>query len=100
MGQSGLPEVGKVSTSKGVISVSELSSACGLRVEQVLRELLNHKIPIVYEANAQPGFLVSDFTEVDRESESGGFVLNSAFEIGTPTSSAAFSSLSFLVALC
>ena len=84
MGQSGLPEVGKVSKSKGVISVSELSSACGVRVEQVLRELLNHKIPIVYEANAQPGFLVSDFTEVDRESESGVFVLNSAFEIGTP----------------
>jgi len=84
MGQTGLPESGKVSTSKAVISVGELSAASGLQIEHVLRELLNNNIPIVYEANAQPGFLVSDLTEVDRESDSGGFILNSAFEIGTP----------------
>lgn len=84
MGQSRQPEAGKVSTSKAVISVGELSAASGLQVEHVLRELLNNNIPIVYEANAQPGFLVSDLTEVDRESETGGFVLNSAMEIGTP----------------
>ncbi|MCP1420604.1 integrase [Pseudomonas laurylsulfativorans] len=84
MGQSGLPESGKVSTSKAVISVGELSAASGLQIEHVLRELLNNNVPIVYEANAQPGFLVSDLMEVDRESDSGGFILNSAFEIGTP----------------
>lgn len=84
MGQSGLPETSTILVSNGVISASELSAACGVQVEQVLREMLNNKIPIVYEANAQPGVLVSDFTEVDRESESGGFILNSAFEIGNP----------------
>jgi len=84
MGQSGLTEACKISMSKAVISVGELSAASGLQVEHVLRELLNNNVPIVYEANAQPGFLVSDLTEVDRESDSGGFVLNSAFEIGTP----------------
>ena len=47
MGQSGLPEADKVSTSKAVISVGELSAACGLQVEHVLRELLNNNIPVV-----------------------------------------------------
>lgn len=97
MGQSGLTEACKISMSKAVISVGELSAASGLQVEHVLRELLNNNVPIVYEANAQPGFLVSDLTEVDRESDSGGFVLNSAFEIGTPTPSAVFSSHSMPV---
>lgn len=84
MGQSGLPEAGKVSTSKAVISVGELSAVSGQHVEHVLRELLNYNIPVVYEVHSQPGFLVDDFRDVELDSELGGFVLNSAFEIGIP----------------
>ncbi|MNE59972.1 hypothetical protein D3C81_1671550 [compost metagenome] len=72
------------SASKGVISVSELSEACGMSSNVILRELLNHRIPIMAEINSQPGYQVDDFHEVDRESDTGGFVLNSAFEVGSP----------------
>lgn len=78
------PEVSAEQARRAVISVSELGAAHALPVEQVLRELLNNNVPIVYEASSQPGFLVRDFTEVDRESEIGGFVLNSALELGVP----------------
>jgi len=84
MGESGLPEAGKAPVLKGVISVSELSASSGLHVDFILRELLNNNVPLMVEVNSQPGVIVNDFTEVDRESESGGFVLNSAFEIGSP----------------
>lgn len=71
-------------TPKGVISVNEISEATGLQVSLILRELLNHRIPIMAEVNSQPGYLVDDFLEVDREAGTGGFVLNSAFEAGSP----------------
>jgi integrase len=68
----------------GFISISELSSASGLPVEHLLRETLKHNLPVFYAANAQPGYLVTDYDEVDRESDTGGFVLNSAFSEGDP----------------
>lgn len=67
---------------RAVISVSELSTTTGLSAEQVLRHLLNNNIPFVYEASSQPGYLVADFTEVERDDELGGFVINSAMEVG------------------
>ncbi|WP_339425101.1 site-specific integrase [Pseudomonas proteolytica] len=67
---------------KSVISIHELSAVSDLSEAQVFREILNHNIPTVYEAQSEPGYVVEDYTEVDRESELGGFMLNSAHEIG------------------
>ena len=82
MGESGLPEANVLMARKAVVSISELSAARGLPVEHVLREVLNSNIPAVYEAHSLPGFLVDDFRKVDSESEIGGFVINSAMDIG------------------
>lgn len=82
MGESGLPEANVLMARKAVVSISELSAASGLPVEHVLREVLNSNIPAVYEAHSLPGFLVDDFRKVDSESEIGGFVINSAMDIG------------------
>ncbi|MFJ4395887.1 DUF6538 domain-containing protein [Pseudomonas sp. NPDC089396] len=80
----GQKNTGSEPAPKGVISVNEISEATGLQVSFILRELLNHRIPIMAEVNSQPGYLVDDFLEVDREADTGGFVLNSAFEVGSP----------------
>ena len=72
---------------KGLISVSELCSVSGLSLELVIRELLNENISYVCLADSWAGFLVSDLHEVDREQDErglGGYVLNSAFELGVP----------------
>ncbi|MNJ42128.1 hypothetical protein D3C77_370800 [compost metagenome] len=82
--QTKLIEGDMLLASKGLISISEFSNSCGLAIEHVLREVLNHNIPIAFAANAHPGFLVGDIADVEREHESGGFVLNSAFDIGEP----------------
>ncbi|MBW0235258.1 site-specific integrase [Pseudomonas sp. D1HM] len=82
MGERGLPEANVLMARKAVVSISELSAASGLPAEHVLREVLNSNIPVVYEAHSLPGFLVDDFREVDSESEMGGFVVNSAMDIG------------------
>ncbi|WP_413052603.1 site-specific integrase [Pseudomonas bubulae] len=82
MGESGLPEANVLMARKAVVSISELSAASGLPAEHVLREVLNSNIPVVYEAHSLPGFLVDDFRKVDSESEIGGFVVNSAMDIG------------------
>lgn len=82
MGGSELSEAGTTLNNKAVISIAELSAASGLQVEHVLRELLNNNVPVVYEAHSQPGFRVDDFRQVELDDEWGGFVLNSAFEIG------------------
>lgn len=75
---------GKISADKTLTSIYELSSLTGLSIEQVLRRVLSKQIPIVYEAVSQPGFLVKDIADVERDSpETGGFVLNSAMEVGT-----------------
>ncbi|UMZ13519.1 site-specific integrase [Pseudomonas sp. MPFS] len=84
MSESERPEAGEALSKKELISLSELSDSCGLPIGQVLRGVLNYNIPVVYEANSQPGFLVDDFSDIDRESETEGFVLNSAIEVGTP----------------
>lgn len=78
------PFEARPSALKGVISVSELSAASGLPIEFIFRDLLNHNIPVITEVSEQPGFLVTEIEKVDRESELGGFVLNSAFEVGSP----------------
>ncbi len=82
MGESGLPEANVLMARKAVVSISELSAAIGLPAEHVLREVLNSNIPVVYEAHSLPGFLVDDFRKVDSESEIGGFVINSAMDMG------------------
>lgn len=75
---------GKKSADKTLTSIHELSSVTGLPIEQVLRQVLSKQIPVVYEAVSQPGFLVEDIDDVERDSpEKGGFVLNSAIEVGT-----------------
>ena len=79
-----LVEIGPLLTGKGLISINELSNVSGLEVGFLLREMLNNNLPFVYEASSQPGFLVSDYFEVERESETGGFILNSAMEVGEP----------------
>lgn len=66
----------------GLISFSDLSEICGLTVEHLLKDALTHNIPLAYAAVDQPGYLVNDYRDVDRE-KSGGFVLNDAFEIGS-----------------
>ena len=68
----------------GFISVNELSVASGQSTESILRDILNHNIPVITEVSEQPGYLVTEIDKVDRESELGGFVLNSAFEVGSP----------------
>ena len=66
-----------------LISIAELSSSSGLTHHELLRLLLSKNVPLVYEANCEPGFLVADVAEVERDSpEKGGFVLDSAMEIG------------------
>ncbi|MEE4889725.1 site-specific integrase [Pseudomonas alliivorans] len=77
-----LVDIGTLLTGKGVISISELSAGSGLEVSLLLREILNNNLPVAYAANSQPGFLVHDFLEVEREADTGGFVLDSAMEIG------------------
>jgi integrase len=67
---------------QGLISVSELSELSSLTANNLLREILSCNIPIAFAANAIPGVLVDDYHSVDREPD-GGFILNSAFEIGT-----------------
>ncbi|WP_438279618.1 site-specific integrase [Pseudomonas alabamensis] len=75
---------GTLPTDKTFISINELSSLTGLSVEQVLRKVLSDKTPIVYEANSRSGFLVEDIADVERDCpETGGYVLDSAMEIGT-----------------
>ncbi|MEB0092883.1 site-specific integrase [Pseudomonas sp. CCI1.2] len=79
-----LVEIGPLLTGKGLISINELSNGSGLDVGFLLREMLINKLLFVYEASSQPGFLVHDFFEVERESGTSEFILNSAMEVGEP----------------
>jgi len=65
----------------GLVSVQELSDSKGVSQKLILSGIVNNNIPIAIAANSIPGYLVNDFTDLERE-PSGGFVLDSAFAAG------------------
>lgn len=64
-----------------MVSVQELSDSKGVSQKLILSGIVNNNIPIAIAANSIPGYLVNDFTDLERE-PSGGFVLNSVFAVG------------------
>ena len=68
----------------GLISIQDFCDTFEVEPALVLGEILNHKILIVCRLNAHPIYWVDDYTIVDRQEDTGGFVLDSAFELGIP----------------
>ncbi|WP_221033856.1 DUF6538 domain-containing protein, partial [Pseudomonas syringae] len=68
----------------GLISIQDFCEIFQVEPAMVLGEILNHKILIACRLNAHPIYWVDDYTVVDRQEDSGGFVLDSAFELGIP----------------
>lgn len=73
-------------TGAGFISIQDFCETFEVSAELVLQEILNNNIFVACRLNAQPVYWVDDYTQVDREGETGtdGFVLNSAFTEGRP----------------
>lgn len=68
----------------GLISIQDFCETFEVEPALVLGEILNHKIPIACRLNAHPIYWVDDYTIVDRQEDTGGFILDSAFELGIP----------------
>lgn len=68
----------------GLISIQDFCETFQVEPAMVLGEILNHKILIACRLNSHPIYWVDDYTVVDRQEDSDGFVLDSAFELGIP----------------
>ncbi|XVJ49656.1 site-specific integrase [Pseudomonas sp. UBT] len=67
----------------GFISIQDFCETFEVAAELVLQEILNNNIFVACRLNAQPIYWVDDYTTLDREIDTDGFVLNSAFQEGT-----------------
>jgi len=77
-------------TGAGLISIQDFCDAFEVAAKLVLQEVLNNNIPVMCMLNAQPVYLVADYTLVDRQEDTGGFVLNSALQLGIPQTYSGF----------
>ncbi len=68
----------------GFISIQDFCETFEVAAALVLQEILSSKIEVACRLIAQPIFWVDDFTMVDRQEDTNGFVLDSAFELGIP----------------
>lgn len=68
----------------GLISIQDFCDAFEVSVKLVLNEVLNNNIHIACRLNVEPLFWVEDFTLIEREEDTGGFVLDNALELGIP----------------
>jgi integrase len=66
----------------GLISIQAFCETFEIAAEVVLQEILNNNIRVACRLSVQTIYWVDDYTKVDREIDTGGFVLNSAFEEG------------------
>ncbi|WP_200867570.1 DUF6538 domain-containing protein, partial [Pseudomonas syringae] len=66
----------------GAISIQVFCDTFDVEAELVFQEILNNNIDIACLLRAQRIHLVDDYTKVDRETDTGGFVLDSALELG------------------
>lgn len=65
----------------GLISIQDFCEAFEVAEKLVLQEILNNNIGVACRLSAQAIYWVDNYTEVERE-DTGGFVLDSAFELG------------------
>lgn len=77
-------------TGAGLISIQDFCDAFEVTPKLVFQEVLNNNIPIFCILNAQPVYLVDDYNAVDRQEDTGGFVLNSALQLGIPQTFSGF----------
>lgn len=70
-------------SSRGFISLFELSQALKISVDRILREIINNNIPATLLASSVYGITVDDHTQLDRED--GSIILNSVREFGSHT---------------
>lgn len=66
----------------GFISIQDFCDTFEVPAKLVLHEVLNNNIHIECVLNAQMIYWVEDYTVVDRQEDTDGFVLDSAFERG------------------
>ncbi|KAJ9434351.1 Phage integrase family protein [Candidatus Pantoea symbiotica] len=69
-------------TGKGMISLTNFSQAIKLPITQLIQAVINRRFPVFWLASGQTGFYVENASDVEKDHVVGGFVLNSAFEIG------------------
>lgn len=68
----------------GLISIQDFCETFEVSAKLVLHEVLNNNIHIACMLIAQPMYWVDDYTVVDRQEDTDGFILDSAFELGIP----------------
>ncbi|NNA50289.1 tyrosine-type recombinase/integrase [Pseudomonas lactis] len=68
----------------GLISIQDFCETFEVEPALVLGEIVNHNVLIACWLSAQPIYWVDDYTLVDRQEDTNGFVLDSAFELGIP----------------
>lgn len=82
MNEKKVMEGSPVLAGAGLISIQDFCETFEVSAKLVLQEILNNNIHIACKLNVQPIYRVDDYTEVDRQEDTDGFVLDSAIELG------------------
>lgn len=67
---------------EGMISLSNFAQSIELPVDQLIQSVMNRNLPVFWLATGHAGFYVQNHGDVERDPATGGFVLNSAFQVG------------------
>ncbi|HHL2458034.1 TPA: tyrosine-type recombinase/integrase [Yersinia enterocolitica] len=82
MNQSTLEGSVAVTVNQGMVSIALLCKQFNVELEPVILHLLERNIPVFCLAEGHKGFFFEDYTELERDPDTGGFVLNDLLSRG------------------